>query len=45
MSKTTVIKYLKKHLGEEIVIKYNLGCFSYSDIIMKNIKIYLVKAV
>ena len=70
MSKTTIIKNLKKHIGDELVIKYNLGrnkyetyrvrlkklynhvfiveddnlvrCFSYSDIIMKNIRIYLV---
>lgn len=70
MSKTTIIRNLKKHIGDELVIKYNLGrnkyetyrvrlkklynhvfiveddclvrCFSYSDIIMKNIKIYLV---
>ncbi len=70
MSKTRVIKGLIRHLGEEVIIKYNLGrnkcetyrakivrlynhvftvddgmilrCFSYSDIIMKNIKIYLI---
>lgn len=70
MSKTTIIRNLKKHIGDELVIKYNLGrnkyetyrvrlkklynhvfivednnlirCFSYSDVIMKNIKIYLV---
>lgn len=70
MSKTTIIRNLKKHIGDELVIKYNLGrnkfetyrvklkqlyshifivedndlirCFSYSDIIMRNIKIYLV---
>ena len=69
MSKTTIIRNLKKHIGDELVIKYNLGrnkyetyrvrlkklyehvfvvednnlirCFSYSDIIMKSIKIYL----
>lgn len=70
MSISMVIKALKKHLNEDMVIKYNLGrnkyetyhiklkklyphiftvvdnnflrCFSYSDIIMKNIKIYLL---
>ena len=70
MSRTTIIRNLKKHIGDELIIKYNLGrnkfevykvilkklyehvfivednnltrCFSYSDIIMKNIKIYLV---
>ena len=69
MSKVTIIKGLKRHIGDELIIKYNLGrnkyetyrvrlkklyehvftvednnlirCFSYSDIIMKNIKIYL----
>ena len=69
MSKTTIIRNLKKHIGDELVIKYNLGrnkyetyrvrlkklyehvfvvednnlirCFSFSDIIMKSIKIYL----
>lgn len=69
MSKMTIIRNLMKHIGDELVIKYNLGrnkyevyrvrlkklydnvfiveddnlirCFSYSDIIMKNIKIYL----
>lgn len=70
MSKTTIIRNLKKHIGDELIIKYNLGrnkfeiyrvvlkklydhvfiveennlirCFSYSDIIMKNIKVYLL---
>ena len=70
MSIAMVKRALKKHLKEEIVIKYNLGrnkyetykvkiknlyshvftvqdvnflrCFSYSDIVMKNIKIYLL---
>ena len=70
MSKSRVINNLMRHLGEEVIIKYNLGrnkyevyrariiklynhvftvndgiltrCFSYSDIIMKNIKIYLI---
>ena len=70
MSKMTIIRNLMRHIGDELVIKYNLGrnkyetyrvrlkklydnvfivednelirCFSYSDIIMKNIKIYLV---
>jgi uncharacterized protein Veg len=65
-----IIKALKRHINEDIMIKYNLGrnkyetykvklkelyphvftvqdnnffrCFSYSDIIMKNIKIYLL---
>lgn len=69
MSKMTIIRNLMKHIGDELVIKYNLGrnkyeiyrvrlkklydnvfivednnlirCFSYSDIIMKNIRIYL----
>ena len=70
MSKTTIVRNLMRHIGDELVIKYNLGrnkyeiyrvrlkklynhvfivedrelirCFSYSDIIMKNIKVYLV---
>ena len=69
MSITTIIRNLKRHIGDELVIKYNLGrnkfetyhvtlkklynhvftvednnmirCFSYSDIVMKSIKIYL----